>query len=133
MSILPELQSIIWDFAIPGGLFALDRIGSEANEFGQDGNVLEVRVMHDPIVVQPLKGSERMQLAEGDRQRESIEIHTCKPLFVSKGGSNRLSSVLLYDPLGDGEMGRYIVKVAEPWLRQAGMWRCQAVLEETDR
>lgn len=132
MAILPELIDTLWDFAIPGGLEVLDRERGAVDEYGQDGPALEVLVMHDPIVVQPLKGSERLQLAEGDRQRESVEIHTCNPMYVSKGGSSRLSSVLLYDPLGDGELGRYVVKIAEPWLRQAGVWRCQAVLEETD-
>ena len=73
-----------------------------------------------------------MQLPEGDREKESIMIHTCRVMYVSRGGTTRASSILLYDPLGDGDVGRYVVKIAEPWLRQAGVWRCHAVLEERD-
>lgn len=130
MPILTTLTGVIWSFAIPGGLTVLERTSAGRNEFGQDKDVLETSIIHDPIVVQPLSGAERLQLPEGDREKEWVLIHTCRRMFVSRGGTDRLSSVLLYDPLGDGELGRYECRIAEPWARQAGAWRCQAVRQE---
>ncbi len=128
--ILTSLTGVIWSFAIPGGLTVLERESLGRDEYGQDRDPIETPILHDPIVVQPLSGAERMQVPEGDREKEWVLIHTCRPIHVSRGGTDRLSSVLEYDPLADGNVGRYVVKICEPWARQAGAWRCHAVREE---
>lgn len=103
-----------------------------ANEFGEDAPPTYSTFRLDPVVIQPLEGRDLLRLPEGDRDRERVLIHACQQLRTSRGGSEIEADRILYDPTRSGEAFEYMVEKAEPWLVQAGMWRCRALRLETD-
>lgn len=105
-----------------------ESLGRDAR--GEDSAPFETPIHLDPVVVQPLDGNTRQTLPEGERNRERILIHSCQELRTSRGGTTDLADIVLYDAAKTGDLGRYVVETSEPWVEQAGMWRCRAVREE---
>ena len=132
MAILDSLADVITSFALPGGAQVERRMSTGRDEFGEDEPTVVTTLSLDPVVIQPLEGRDLLKVPEGDRDRERILIHSCERLRTAQGGSDKAADVVLYDPTGEGEIFRYIVETAEPWVRQAGMWRCRARKEEGD-
>ncbi len=133
MVILNTLPDVIRAFQYPGGLNVRRLQSSGQNEFGEDAEPVFATFRLDPVVIQPLEGRDLLRVPEGDRDRERVLLHTCQLLRTARGGSDIDADVVLYDPARQGTPFEYVVETAEPWVVQAGMWRCRALRKETDR
>lgn len=132
MPILKSLPRVIRSFRYRGGLVVRRMTSTGADQYGQDAPTVESTFRLDPVVIQPLEGADLLQLDAGDRDREIVLLHTCQPVRVSRGGSLQGSDVLEYDPTGQGGIFLYRFEKSEPWVAQAGFYRCRAVRIEGD-
>lgn len=132
MAILGELEGVVGEYAIPGGLWVVRRESQGVNMYGEDEAPVEHRIHFDPIVAMPIDGKTRMALPEGDRDKERIGGFTCQRLQTSRGGTDRMADLIEYDPEGGNSPELYLVETCEPWKRINGAYRYRAVLlEET--
>lgn len=102
------------------------------NAYGEDSSAVVNLFRLDPVVVQPLEGADLLQVPAGQRDRERVLVHACQKVRISRGGSTMGADVLLYAPVPGGPTHRYVFETAEPWVAQAGFWRCRAVRLEGD-
>lgn len=125
-----DLQGVIKDFQIPGGLDVERRTIGARDELGESTPPSVQLLLLAPVVVHPLVGAELEKLVEGDRDREHIRIFPVQELHTARAGTSQAADVVLYDPNGGGNKGRYRVITAENHMRNAGHWRCIAKREE---
>ena len=131
MAILDSLFDTIVSFKYPGGLLIERRESAGRDELGEDLPPTVSVFRADPIVIQPLEGADRLQNPEGDRDSEQVLTHSYQLLRVGRGGTDDMADVILYDPTGTGDVGRYVVRYAAPWRAQANAFVCKAVREES--
>lgn len=132
MPILKTLPRVIRSFRYRGGLVVRRMTSTGRDEYGEDAPTIESTFRLDPVVVQPLEGADLLQLVGGDRDLERVLVHTCQLVRVSRGGSMQGADVLEYGPTRTGQKFLYRFEKAEPWVEQAGFWRCRAVKIEGD-
>lgn len=131
MGLFSDLENVVWDFAIPGGVDVLRRTLTARDERGEESPAATQTLLIDPIIVRALVGAELDKLVEGDRDREHIELQSIQRLHTARAGTNEGTDIVLYDPNGEGNKSRYRVLSSENHVRNSGNWRSIAVKEES--
>ena len=131
MPVLPTLPSVVFSFAIPGGVQVERRelvslVDDDGNQVRGTLTVLNV----EPAALHVLSGKDKLELPEGIRSREVLQLFTTVPLRSGTGGTTEEADVVLYNPGGETTTKRYRVVTVQDFLLQSGHYRSFVVREE---
>jgi len=131
MGLFDDLQDIVWDFAVPGGVDMETRTIQSRNALGEEVPAAVAISLIDPVVIHPIVGAELEKLVEGDRDREHIRVFSVQELQTARAGTSQAAGVLLWDPNSSGNASRYRVITSENHTANSGHWRSIAKKEES--
>ena len=131
MPVLDSLAHTVASLGIPGGV-RIERRDGQLDAFGnpQSGVLRRFTFRMNPAIVQIATGRDLERLLGGDRDKETLMVHTRKRLRTALGGTNEEADTVIYCPGGEGEDRRYTVTMAADWAILAGFFAVLAVKQE---
>ncbi len=124
MTVLP-LAFVVTLFKHPAGLVIERTNNTYVDGYLSNNPPTLIPVLNS--VIHPLKGRDRLLLAEGDRTKEAVQVISTTRFRTSLEGTNEQADIIRYTPTGESIERRYVVTLAEDWKAQSGHFRILAV------